>query len=217
MTEQFIKRRERFGAYYNWPAVTNSSFAPDGWRVALLSDFETLFSYASTDVVAKLRAEYLWNPLYPKYDTFGFSLLGSSRRAADGIFANYAHHGVYLWTGNKIPMAVPFALIYAIYDVSEFTIVTSNADYWKPSGICVRLVKNNTDGYPLNGSVGTLMDVDGNGYKAIRIGDQVWLAENWKATKLNDGTSIQLLSGDANWAGQIGAAMCYFRDNITFC
>ena len=36
-----------------------------------------------------------------------------------------------------------------------------------------------------------LMDIDGNTYNVIRIGDQFWMAENLRVTKDRDGNPIQ--------------------------
>lgn len=45
----------------------------------------------------------------------------------------------------------------------------------------------------------TLVDIDGNVYNTITLGNQVWMLENLKTTKYNDGTPISELGFDDDW------------------
>lgn len=44
------------------------------------------------------------------------------------------------------------------------------------------------------------IDGDGNNYPVIKIGEHVWMAENLKTTRFNDGTSIKNEKDDSTWA-----------------
>jgi len=44
-----------------------------------------------------------------------------------------------------------------------------------------------------------LLDIDENIYRTVIIGDQEWIAENLKTTRLNDGTPIPLLEDKFQW------------------
>jgi uncharacterized protein (TIGR02145 family) len=56
-------------------------------------------------------------------------------------------------------------------------------------------------------------DADGNGYHSITIGTQVWLVENLRTTKYNDGTSIPLVTDGTAWGADSTAAYCWYSNN----
>jgi uncharacterized protein (TIGR02145 family) len=63
-----------------------------------------------------------------------------------------------------------------------------------------------------------MVDVDNHLYNTVLIGNQVWMAENLKTTKLSDETAIHKVVGNTpaantEWAGMTGPAFCYYQDN----
>jgi uncharacterized protein (TIGR02145 family) len=59
---------------------------------------------------------------------------------------------------------------------------------------------------------GTVTDIDGNVYHAIRIGNQVWTVENLRVTKYNDGSAIPLVTDSAAWAALTTPGYCYYKN-----
>jgi uncharacterized protein (TIGR02145 family) len=51
----------------------------------------------------------------------------------------------------------------------------------------------------LNGQGEFLEDIDGNSYQAIGIGTQMWMTENLRTSRLNDGTIIKQVSDNNQW------------------
>jgi uncharacterized protein (TIGR02145 family) len=59
----------------------------------------------------------------------------------------------------------------------------------------------------------TVEDIDGNVYKTVKIGNQTWITKNLKTTKLNDGTSIELIKNDATWASLSTPGYCWYNND----
>jgi uncharacterized protein (TIGR02145 family) len=59
-----------------------------------------------------------------------------------------------------------------------------------------------------------LIDIERNVYKTVQIGNQVWMAENLKTTKLNDGTPIAFVTDPTTWADvNLKVPMACYYDN----
>ena len=59
-------------------------------------------------------------------------------------------------------------------------------------------------------------DFEGNLYSTVNIGAQVWMAENLRATKFNDGNEIPIITGYTDWINLTGAAYCWYNNDISF-
>lgn len=80
-------------------------------------------------------------------------------------------------------------------------VLTSDADgnaTWQPqSGI----------------SMMSCIDIEGNAYPTIVIGNQVWMAENLRVTKYRNGEDIPNVTDNAGWAALLSGAYCWYDNN----
>jgi uncharacterized protein (TIGR02145 family) len=62
----------------------------------------------------------------------------------------------------------------------------------------------------------TVKDIEGNIYKIVTIGSQVWMAENLKTSKYNNGTSIPQITNPTLWNNLSTPAYCWYNNDTTF-
>jgi uncharacterized protein (TIGR02145 family) len=59
-------------------------------------------------------------------------------------------------------------------------------------------------------------DIEGNIYKTIKAGSQIWMAENLKSTLLNDSTEIPLVTDSLKWRNLTTPGYCWYNnDDLT--
>jgi uncharacterized protein (TIGR02145 family) len=62
----------------------------------------------------------------------------------------------------------------------------------------------------------TVSDVDSNTYNIVTIGTQIWMKENLKTTKYNDGTAIPNIKGATEWYNTNSGYSWYDNDAATY-
>jgi uncharacterized protein (TIGR02145 family) len=60
----------------------------------------------------------------------------------------------------------------------------------------------------------TVTDIDGNVYQTVKIGTQVWMVENLRVTRYNDGEPIPHITNNSNWANLNTAGYGWYNNEI---
>lgn len=189
------------GLLYNGFAVSAPNFAPTGWRIPTLADYNTLFAYLVANQGGKMKSTSIdyWNPPNSGADnTTGFSGYGSGQRDGSGAFITFKETAVF-WLSTE-SFRRTMGLRYNNGLLSLVTVPNNGAQLIP--GRSVRLIKEDPNEEPI-------LDYDDNFYETIKIGTQVWTKQNWRCTHLNDGTPIVNVEDDVVWAAaSIGDLFC---------
>ena len=62
-------------------------------------------------------------------------------------------------------------------------------------------------------SIVNCRDIDGNVYKTVKIGNQIWMAENLKVTHYRNGDEILKITDNTAWSKSTKGALCAYDNN----
>ena len=60
-----------------------------------------------------------------------------------------------------------------------------------------------------------MTDIEGNVYNTVVIGNQTWMKENLKTTKLNNGTSISNVANSNDWINLTTTGYCWYNNDVS--
>jgi uncharacterized protein (TIGR02145 family) len=126
------------------------------------------------------------------------------------------HGGADYWEGhNEIYLDKTGLLSGTKYYMRAFAKTTDGAVYGKVVSFSTKPMTYKKSFNPLL-SYGAVSDIDGNSYKTIQIGAQLWMAENLKTTRLNDGSAISLVPDIDSWNHLLTPGYCWYENDEAF-
>lgn len=200
-------------------SIIPTDMASVGWKVPALADFFSLIiTYLGDNTIedntvgGKLKEATLdrWNsPNTGATNEVGFTGVGSGIRTALGVFLGLKTRAG-IWA-TPIPGGIDGLSFF--YDVSY----AAFGSYGAKAGLAIRLVRPATTS-ELSLADGTEVDVyignDLREYKAVKIDNKVWLAENLAETKYRGGSNIVEVTDTDTWKTLLSGARCSYDNNI---
>ena len=167
---------EKYGRLYSWGAAMEA--CPSGWRLPSYAEFETLIDTVGGEKKAskKLKSTSGWNHGGNGSDAYSFSALPAGGRYGDRNYHNAGDEADF-WSSTEYGSdRARFLLLFFVHDRADLV------DNYKRNGLSVRCIKDTVAEESVHkiSSGGMLKDKDDNVYKTVKIGDQVWMAENLK-------------------------------------
>ncbi|MDD5673049.1 MAG: FISUMP domain-containing protein [Chitinivibrionales bacterium] len=137
-------------------------------------------------------------------------LLGQS--VTFSITASGTPAPTYQWRFNGAIISGATSVSYGITNVQPtnsgtYAVVVTNSVSRVTSNGAILIVKTATGQYT---------DIDGNTYDTVSIGTQVWMVENLKTTKYNDGTAVHLVADSTAWSNLTTDGYCWYNNSVSY-
>lgn len=96
---------------------------------------------------------------------------------------------------------------------------TTLTNYLRPFFIIMAILfifiscDNESDDNELSSETGEVVDIDGNKYNTVKIGEQWWMAENLRVTKYRNGEVIPVVSDSSEWTNLKSGAYSWYQND----
>jgi uncharacterized protein (TIGR02145 family) len=167
--------------------------------------------------------EFMTSPLVPTLSTISITSITNTTAVSGGNItknggATITASGV-CWSVSPGPTIINSKTIgstgYGIYSNNLTGLVAGTKYYVRAYATnSVGTAYGNEFSFVTNGAAGTVTDIDGNSYSTIKIGTQVWMAENLKTTKYNDGTTMSIINDYTIWTALTTPAYCWYDNGV---
>lgn len=203
------------GLLYNGFNSSMVDILPSGFFIPSLSVWNDLITIAGGPGTAGQRLKSLlgWTSVYPgDTNDLNFNATGTGVRVT-AEFNGESQTTYFLASGTN--GAEHDGVIFR-YDVPNAIVLTAGAGgIPRTHGVSIRGVRSVTAEELLladGASAGIVKDYDGNCYRTVKIGFNVWMADNLKTTHENDGTPLVQVQDQTAWAALTSPAYCYYNN-----
>lgn len=223
-----VKQRStnvEYGYLYNWYAVNNAhGLAPDGWHIASDTEWTTLITWltdngygygGSGDDVAKSIAYTSGWSTHGTAGNVGNDQTSNNSSKFSGLSGGYRSDSSFVFSGEygcwwaSTEASTGYAWCYTIIYYYAWVY---RANDKMANGYSVRCLRNNSTGW--NGQ--KLVDIDGNIYDTVKIGDQIWMGQNLATSRYRDGTTIPTITDNTDWSNDTTGAKCAYNNNANY-
>ena len=212
-----------YGLLYNWYAATDERNITSGdtWTIPFNTDFDTLITYLGGYLIAGGKLKEIgfinWDsPNTGATNQFNFSAKGAGIRDYYN-FIGLLKYG-FFWSRSQYS-----TWVYGYHLAQDASHFSYNLDE-KYFGFSLRLVRPAVESEQIlpDGTYCTpYVGNDGKSYRTVKIGTQVWTAENLAETKFRNGNYLHGYEGgsyqaisNANWAALTTEGVCCYNDDI---
>ena len=206
----------KYGLLYNWYAATDERniTSVGDFVLPTYNDFNILMTYTGGQSTCggKLKESgfiYWDNPNTGATNEVYFNGKGSGARGDLGEFVMIKQYAAFITTTIEEGLPIIFELGFNIEDLQM-----SNMQLYY--GMSIRLVRPATTSELslANGtSCAPYIGNDGKVYRTVKIGTQVWLADNLCETKYRNGDTIPEVTDNSAWAALETGALCAYDND----